>query len=157
MGIWAKLAIKQLTRVGEMNSRDALRLVAYWQGRLPIENQRWRPVLRAVIFDAPERKRITSRFIATDLALKLIFGETLTRPRGKGNVQVAVVDYIERAAREMDRLKPGAAPPNVPNNILDAQIRRLASRVANIPARKSNWGWLLVIAVIAMSAKKQRR
>lgn len=157
MGVWAELAIKQLTRIGEMNSRDALRLVTYWQGRLPAANQKWRPVLRAVIFDAPERKRITSRLVATDLALKLIFGETLTRPKVKNNVLVAVVDYMERAAREMDRLKPGAVPPNVPNRILDAQVRRLAGQLKTKPTRKSEWGWLLVIAVLAMSAKKKRR
>lgn len=156
MGVWEELAIEQLTRVGEMNSREAVRLVTYWQGRLPAENQKWRPVLRAVIFDAPERKRITSRWIASDLALKLIYGETLTRPKVKANVQVAVVDYIESSAREMQRLKPGAVPPNVPNRILDAQARRLASRIANKPAPRkgSGIGFLILIALLASEGGK---
>jgi len=153
---WEALAVKQLTRVGDMNSREALRLVVYWQGRLPAENKKWRPVLRAVIFDAPERKRITSRFVATDLALKLIFGETKTRPKVKPNVQVAVVNYIESSAREMQRLKPGAVPPNIPNRILDAQARRLASIlvVKPAPARKGiGLGLLLLLALIASEAR----
>jgi len=154
MSTWEALAIAQLTRVGDMNSREALRLVTYWQGRLPPENKKWRPVLRAVIFDAPERKRITSRLIATDLALKLIFGETKTRPKVKPNVQVAVVDYIEASAREMQRLKPDAVPPDVPNRILDAQVRKLASIIAVRPApgkKRSGLGILLLLAVIAAS------
>jgi len=157
MGIWAELAIKQLTRVGDMNSREALRLVMYWQGRLPPENQKWRPVLRAVIFDAPERKRITSRIIATDLALKLIFGETLTRPKVKANVQVAVVDYIEDSAREMDRLKPDSVPPNVPNRILDAQARRLASVIATKPIEKKGLGIGVLILLFVLATSKQKR
>ncbi len=154
-GVWEELATEQLTRVGEMNSREALRLVTYWKGRLPVENQKWRPVLRAVIFDAPERKRITSRFIATDRLLRLIYGETLTRPKVKANVQVAVVDYIESAAREMQRLKPDAVPPNVPNRILDAQAKRLASQLATKPAPKkgSGIGFLILIAILASEGK----
>jgi len=156
MGVWADLAIAQLTRVREMNSREAVRLVVYWQGRLPPENKKWRPVLRAVIFDAPERKRITSRLIASDLALKLIFGETKTRPRVKANVQVAVVDYIERAAREMDRLKPGAVPPNVPNRILDAQARRLASIIAVRPIEPKGLGIGVLLLLLVLASKKKR-
>jgi len=153
---WEALAVKQLTRVGEMNSREAVRLVVYWQGRLPPENKKWRPVLRAVIFDAPERKRITSRFFATDRLLKLIYGETLTRPKVKPNVQVAVVNYIESSAREMQRLKPDAIPPNVPNRILDAQARKLASIIAVAPApapKGSGIGLLILLAIIASEAR----
>ena len=152
---WEALAVKQLTRVGDMDSREALRLVTYWQGRLPPENQKWRPVLRAVIFDAPERKRITSRLIASDRLLKLIYGETLTRPQVTPNVQVAVVNYIESSAREMQRLRPDATPPDVPNRILDAQVRRLARTIAAKPATRKGIGigLLLLLAVIANEAR----
>ncbi len=156
MKVWAALAVKQLTRVGDMNSREALRLIVYWQGRLPIENQKWRPVLRAAIFDAPERKRITSRLVASDRLLKLIYGETLTRPKVKPGVQIGVVDYIRDSAREMDRLKPNAVPPDVPNRILDAQVRRLAGQLVGAKPRKENWGWLLLLAVLASSKRKRR-
>ena len=150
------MAVEQLTRVGEMNSRDAVRLVVYWQGRLPPKNKKWRPVLRAVIFDAPERKRITSRLVASDLALKLIFGETLKRPKVKANVQVAVVDYIEASAREMDRLKPDAVPPNVPNRILDAQARRLASTIAAKPIAGKGLGIGVVLLLLFLATSKKR-
>lgn len=157
MKVWSALAVKQLTRVGDMDTREAMRLIAYWQGRLPIENQEWRLVLSAVLRHAPERKRITSRFIATDRLLRMIYGETKTRPKVKPGVQIAVANYIEDSAREMDALKPDAVPKDVPNRILDAQAKRLASQLKTTPTRKSEWGWLLVIAVIAMSAKKRRR
>lgn len=156
MKVWSALAVKQLTRVGDMNTREAMRLIAYWQGRLPIENQKWRPVLSAVLRHAPERKRITSRLIATDRLLRLIYGETETRPKVLPGVQIAVVDYIGDSAREMDLLKPDAVPKDVPVRILDAQAKRLANQLKTKTKRKSNWGWLLVIA-IAISAKKKRR
>ena len=156
MKVWSALAVKQLTRVGDMNTREAMRLIAYWQGRLPIENQKWRPVLAAVLRHAPERKRIKSRLIATDRLLRMIYGETKTRPKVLPGVQIAVVDYIRDSALEMDRLKPDAVPVDMPVNILDAQAKRLASQLKTKPRGKANWGWLLVIA-LAMSAKKQRR
>lgn len=153
---FSTLAIKQLTQVGDMNTRQALRLIAYWQGRLPIEDQSWRAPLRAALTNAPERKRITSRLVATDLLLNLIFGETKTRPKVKPGVQIGVVDYIEDSARKMDRLKPNEVPPDVPVRILDAQAKRLADQLKKKPARKGiGVGILLLILVLATSKKRR--
>jgi len=156
MKVWSALAVKQLTRVGDMNTRDAMRLIAYWQGRLPIENQKWRKPLEAALRLAPERKRITSRFIATDRLLKIIYGETKTRPRVLPGVQIGVVDYIQDSAIAMDRLKPDAVPPDVPANILDAQAKRLARQLGRPPTKKKGLGigWLLLLLAFATEQKR---
>lgn len=173
MGVWSKLAAKQLViknfrftggaagkiiESDRMNTDQAMRFVAYWQGRLPIKNQQWRPVLAAILREAPERKRwASSKLLATDRLLKLIYaGETKTRPAIQPEVQGAVASYVTKAAVLMDILKPLAVPPTVPKNILDAQAKRLVSQLGTkpTPVRKGiGLGLLLLLAVIASEAR----
>jgi len=155
---WSTLAIKQLTKVGDMNTRDALRLIAYWQGRLPIEDLSWRAPLRAALTNAPERKRITSRLIATDRLLEIIFGETKTRPKVKPGVAIGVTDYVEDSARKMDKLKPNAVPPDVPGRILDAQAKRLADQLTTkVPPKKKGIGIGVLLLLVVLATSKKRR
>ena len=158
MKVWSALAVKQLTKVGDMNTRDALRLVAYWASVLPNTDQTWRPVLSAVLRHAPERKRITSRLIATDRLLKIIFGETKTRPSVLPAVQVAVVDYIGDSAKKMDALKPDGPLITRPNRILDGIAVRLAEQLKR-PAAKSkgaNIGLIVLLLVLASESRRNR-
>lgn len=153
-GQWAKLATLQLVKFPEMTTRDAMRLVAYWKGRRKTSAIDWRPVLSAVLREAPERKRITSRLIASDRLLKLIFGETKTRPRVKPGVQAAVVDFIERSARILDRDKPDAVPPDIPNRVLDVASQRLARFLETpTPSRGVNAALLFVLFLLATKGK----
>jgi len=152
-GQWAIRATAQLVKFDKMNTRDALRLIAYWKGRRKTSAQDWRPVLAR---EAPERKRITSRLIATDRLLRFIFGETETRPQIKPGVQAAVVDYIERSARILDKDKPDAVPPDIPTRILDLTAARLVRGLETKPPkskRASGVGFLLLLALLAYGNK----
>jgi len=178
MGVWSNYAAKQLVvknfrfvpgaaglpggtfvKSDRLNTQQAMRLVAYWQSRLPIKNQQWRPVLAAIVREAPERKRwAASKLLATDRLLRLIFGgETHKRPPIEPEVQAAVFSYVTKAAVLMDILKPGAVPPVVPKNILDAQAKRLVDQLETKPTpigRKGiGLGLLLLLAVIASEAR----
>ena len=154
-GQWAKLATLQLVKFDEMNTRDALRLVAYWKGRRKTSATDWRPVMSAVLREAPERKRITSRLLASDRLLKMIYGTTKTRPRVTAPVQAAVVDYIERSAGILDLDKPDAAPPTIPNRVLDVASQRLARMLETpSPSRGVNAGLLLVLFLLATAKGK---
>ena len=157
MKVWSELAVKQLTRVGDMHTRDAMRLVAYWASVLPNTDQTWRPVLALVLRHAPERKRITSRLIATDLLLNLVFGETKTRPKVVPAVQIAVVDYVGDSAKKMDALKPDGPLITRPNRILDGIAKRMAEALKTPPPRKkgTNIGLLVLILVLASASRKR--
>jgi hypothetical protein len=156
MGVWSELAASQFVKFAEMNTRDAMRLIAYWKDRLPTSDERWRPVLAAVIAKAPERKRITNRLVATDLLLNLIFGETETRPSIAPEVQAAVVDYISDSAKILDRTKPDAVPPVIETRLLDQQSERLAKMLKNdsIKPKTGGVGILLLVLLLAASEKR---
>lgn len=157
MKIWSELAVKQLTRVGDMNTRDAVRLVAYWASVLPNTDQAWRPVLQTVLQHAPERKRRAHRLLATDRFLKLLFGEVKTRPTVLPAVQVMVVDYIGDSAKKMDALSPDGPLISRPNRILDGIAVRMAEGLKGAAPRKkgTNIGLLVLLLVLASSSRKR--
>ncbi len=144
-----------------MNTRQAFRLVAYWVGRLPNTDQRWRPVVNFIINFAPERKRRAPELLATDLLLKIIFGEVLDRPEVDPRVHALVTNYVMESARIMDRLKPAAVPPKIPNRILDGIAERLAVALKTPAPRprktkRTNIGLLVLLALVLASSKRKR-
>ncbi len=158
MGVWAQLAESQAREVKKngMNTRQAMRLVAYWKGRRKTSAQDWRTVLGTVVGFAPERKRFTSELIAKDLLLNLIFGDTRDRPQVMEIVEKKVLAYIEHSARILDRDKPDAVPPVIPNRVLDVAAKRLVGFLKTKPARpkkkRGGIGFLIFLAILAKEA-----
>ena len=156
MGVWTKVADAQESKFAPLNTREAMRLVAYWKGRRELREQDWRPVLRLVVNEAPERKRITSRLVATDLLLKMIFGEPQTRPNVKPEVQAVVFDYVARSASILDDRKPDSTPPVIPDRILDMTAKRMVEMLkGKRPAKKGlgALGWLVLLALATRKKK----
>lgn len=160
MGVWGKLAERQTEGVAlvGMSTLKAMRLVAYWKGRRKTSAQDWRPVLSAVVGLAPERKRITSRLIATDLLLNFIFGDTKDRPPVQPVVKRLVLAYVKRSAEILDRDKPDAVPPVISARVLDVAAKRLVGFLkTKTPKSKSKKasgvGFLLLLALLAYGDK----
>lgn len=157
MGKWQILAKKQAKDLAPLNTRAALRLVAFWRGRRKTTNEEWRPVVKKILAEAPERKRITSRLIATDLLLNLIFGETETRPEVTAGVNAAVFAYVDKSATLLDRTRPDAPIPELPNVLLDLAVKAMIRDLKRQPFTKKKFGVAALLLLLLFASNKKRR
>lgn len=148
---FSKLADSQSIKMRPLNTRAALRLVAYWRF-LAHGDESWRPVVRTILAQAPERKRITSRLIASDLLLKMIYGETKTRPPVTAAVAATVFAYTSRIAAMLDASGALKTIPTITTKEKDGMVEKMLTAL-KVPAPKAVSAALVLLLLLALSRK----
>lgn len=101
---WLDEAKRQESTFKKLSTRDAFAVVAYWRRERggPEASSAWVPITAKLLREGPEPERKTSRLIASDRLLNILFGETSNHPAINNDARAEVFDYALQMAREID-------------------------------------------------------
>ena len=178
MGRWSDEFQKQKGQFEreEMQTRNALQLIAYWAQELGEEQsvRTWAPLVAKVLRDAPpvtrslfQRVLRAEPAVSTELSEAFrrnvtdkVFDTEPNRPPVTEDVRAEVLDFMRGAAARLDLTKAGATVPRFKKSELTAKgivlVFRAPGFLAKRKPKKSGFGAGTLLLLFLVATRKKR-